>query len=165
MKDKSFGFTLVELLVTMVIGLLVLGFGAVFLNNFYDRQKVVSVGQELLSELMLARNYAVTNQFPSGSSSDTDRVAVMINNDGLLVIGTQTTGSVGNDTNVKYTFFSKDIVPKGVGVTFRGPDGVGVIRFSITDGRLIGGTASVVINGVGTTKNIKIDESGLIYEK
>jgi len=161
MKKNSFGFTLIELLVAITIGMLVVGFGSVSLNNFYENQKVESTRQELISNLRLARNYAITNQIPADSSADTDRVAVSIDINGLVTVGTQTSGN--NDTG--YTIFSKDIAPKGVGVTFYGPGGTGVIRFSVTDGRSIGGTASIIINGVGATKNIKIDESGLIYEK
>jgi len=159
------GFTLIELLVAITIGMLVMGLGIVFLNNFYENQKVESTRQELMANLRLARNYAITNQFPTDSSADTDRVAVSIDNAGLMIIGTQISGNIGNDTTVKYNFFSKDITPKGVGVTFYGSGGTKIIRFSVTDGRLIGGTASIIINGVNTTKNIKIDESGLIYEK
>jgi len=155
------GFTLIELLVAITIGLLVVGFGSVSLNNFYENQKVESTRQELVSNLRLARNYAITNQIPTNSSADTDRVAVSITDVGLMTVGTQTSGN--NDAG--YTFFSKDITPKGVGVTFYGPNVTDTIRFSVTDGRSIGGTASIIINGVGTTKNIKIDESGLIYEK
>lgn len=159
------GFTLIELMVAIVIGMLVVGFGSVSLNNFYENQKVDVVKQELMSNLRLARNYAITNQFPTDSSADTDRVAVSINDEGLMTVGTQTTGDVGNDAVVKYNFFSKDITPKGVGVIFYGPGGTNIIRFSVTDGRSIGGTASIIISGVNATKNIKIDESGLIYEK
>ena len=154
------GFTLIELLVAITIGMLVVGFGSVALNNFYEGQKVESTKQEIMSNLRLARNYAITNQFPSDSSSDTDRVAVLIDGNGLMTIGTQTSGDVD-----KYNFFSKDITPKGVGVTFYGPNGTNIIRFSVTDGRSIGGTAGIIINGVNATKNIKVDESGLIYEE
>jgi len=161
MKHKV-GFTLVELLIAITIGMVLVGFGSMSLSGFYEKQKVKSTSQELLSDLRLARNYALTNQFPTDSSADTDRVAVFIDNNGFMVAGTQTSGNYDTGN----TFFSKDITPKGVGVTFRGPDGTSIIRFSVTDGRLIGGTASITINnGVGVTRVIKIDESGLIYEK
>lgn len=154
MKNK-FGFTLVELLIAITIGMLVVGFGLVSLNNFYQQQKVETVSQELLSNLILARNYAVTNQFPAGSSSDTDRVAVTIDSEGLITAGTQTSGN--QDTGD--IFFSKDISSDDVSII---PNNV--IKFSVTDGRSIGGTVSIIISG-NTTKEIRIDESGLIYEK
>lgn len=160
MRWSDGGFTLIELLIAITIGMLLVGFGSVTLNDFYEKQKVESTSQELLSNLRLARNYAITNQLPTDSPADTDRIAVIINA-GLMVIGTQTSGNIGTG----YTFFSKNITSKGVGVTFYGPNGTNIIRFSVTDGRSIGGTASIIVSGVGTTKNIKIDESGLIYEK
>ena len=157
MKKNSFGFTLIELLVAITIGMLVVGFGTVSLNNFFENQKVESTRQELISNLRFARNYAATNQF----TGDGNRLFVKINSDGLMEMESY------KEDDISYieTIFSKDITPKGVGVTFYGPGGTGIIRFSVTDGRSIGGTASIIINGVGATKNIKIDESGLIYEK
>ena len=59
------------------------------LNNFYEKQKVETTNQELLSALRLARNYAVTNQLPTDSPVGTDRVAVTISSDGLVIIKTQ----------------------------------------------------------------------------
>jgi prepilin-type N-terminal cleavage/methylation domain-containing protein len=150
------GFTLIELLVVITIGMLVVGFGSVSLNNFFENQKVESTRQELISNLRFARNYAATNQFTDNGN----RLSVTINSDGLMEMKSYDY----NDSYIE-TIFSKDITPKGVGVTFYSPGGTGVIRFSVTDGRSIGGTASIIINGVSATKNIKIDESGLIYEK
>lgn len=161
MKKNSFGFTLIELLVAITIGLLVVGFGTVAINNFYQNQKVETTSQELLSDLILARNYAITNQFPPNSTRDTDRVSAVINTEGLMTIGTQTSGNV--DTG--YTFFSNDITPNDVVVTILSSFGNGVVKFSVTDGRSIGGSASIIINNGSATKNIKIDESGLIYEQ
>jgi len=161
---KNFGFTLIELLIAITIGLLVVGFGAVSLNSFYQQQKVESVSQELLSDLILARNYAITNQIPTGSSADTDRVTVTIDNTGLMIIKTQKKDD--SDGNDSHTFFSKDITTEGVGITVISSYGNNIAaKFSVTDGRSIGGTASIIITGGSTTENIKIDESGLIYEE
>ena len=151
------GFTLIELMVAITIGMLVVGFGSVSLNNFYENQKVESTKQELIANLRLARNYAATNQF----TDDGNRLFVTINSDGLMEMKSY------KEDNTSYieTIFSKDVTPKGVGVTFYGPNLTNIIRFSITDGRSIGGTASIIINGVNITKNVKVDESGLIYEE
>lgn len=153
---KKLGFTLIELLVAMTLGLLIVGFGAVSLNQFNEKQKVKTVTEELIAELKMARNYAVTNQLPTGLRSDIDRVAVVINSDGLVTVGAQTSGN----ENIGGTFFSKDITPKNVLISADKD-----IIFSVTDGRSINGTTSIIINGVDSTKNIMINESGLIYEK
>lgn len=150
MKNK-FGFTLVELLIAMSIGMLVVGFGAMALNNFNEKQEVETTKQELLSNLRLARNYAVTNQLSSGG----DRVAVSVDADGVVKVTTQNNSNV----DVGDSFFSKDITPKRVSII------APVIRFSVTDGRSIGGALDITIVGDDLIKKIKIDESGLIYEE
>lgn len=154
MKNKN-AFTLIELMIAITIGLLTVGLGAVSLNDFNERQKIESTRQELLANLRLARNYAITNQFPGGSSSDTDRVAVDIDINGLMTVGTQTSGNVGTG----YTFFSKDITSGDILIT---PNKL--IKFSVTDGRSINGIINIGISG-NILKNIRIDDSGLIYEE
>ncbi len=136
----------------MTIGMLVVGFGSMALNNFNEQQKVEIAKQELLANLRLARNYATTNQLASGG----DRIAVTISAGGIIEAITQYENSDIGDS-----FFSKDITPEGVNIS------QAVIEFSITDGRSIGGTLSIAVSGIGGSlvKNIKIDESGLIYEE
>jgi len=146
---KKQAFTLIELMVAITIGMLVVGFGSVALNDFNEKQKVEAVKQELLADLRLARNYAVTNQLPEGGN----RVTVIIDSDGLTTIESQ---DINN--NFVENFSSKDITPKGVSIS------APVIRFSVTDGRSIDGAVNIGISGV-VIKNIKIDGSGLIYEE
>jgi type IV fimbrial biogenesis protein FimT len=155
MKNES-GFTLIELLVAITIGILVVGFGSMALNDFNEKQKVESTRQELISNLRLARNYAITNQIPVNSSRDTDRVAITIDTNGLMTIGTQNSGNI--DTG--YTFFSKDVTPNNIFIT-KDKD----IKFTVTDGRSINGTINIGVSGSDVVKNINIDESGLIYEQ
>lgn len=147
---KIFGFTLIELLISITIAILVVGFGSMALNNFNEQQKVEMAKQELLANLRLARNYATTNQLPEGGN----RVAVIIDSDGLTTIESRDAG----DTGV-VVFSSKDITPDGVSIN------APVIRFSGTEGRSIGGAVNINVSGNGSTKTIKIDESGLIYEQ
>lgn len=152
------GFTLIELLVAMAIGMVLVGFGSVTLNDFSKSQKVEAVKEELLSNLKLARNYAITNQLPDDSPVDTDRVAVIFDSDGLMTIKTQ---KKNNSFDGSHTFFSKDITPKDVTITANN-----YIRFSIIEGRSIDGIVNISIESEGAdTKNINIDASGLIYEE
>ncbi len=155
MKNRR-GFTLIELMVAITIGILVVGLGSMALNSFNEKQKVEMVRQELLANLRLARNYAITNQLPVESSADTDRVVVDIDSTGLMTVGTQTSGNVYTG----YTFFSKDITPNNVSITVDKN-----IKFTITDGRSIDGVINIGISGQGAIKNIKIDDSELIYEE
>ncbi|MDD4784934.1 MAG: prepilin-type N-terminal cleavage/methylation domain-containing protein [Candidatus Shapirobacteria bacterium] len=161
MKNDNFGFTLIELLVAITIGIVMVGLGSVALNSFNDQQKVDTTKQELLANLRLARNYAITNQLPSGGN----RVQVTIDGSGVMTIQSRDAGNTG-----AVILFSKDITPDGVTATISPT----TIRFSVSDGRsfnlsgttLIGTTATALVVGdVGTSKLIKIDESGLIYEE
>lgn len=160
MKNE-FGFTLIELLVAITIGMVLIGLGSVSLNQFNEKQKIEAVKDELLANLRLARNYAITSQFPNTLSSDTDRVAVNIDNNGLMTVGTQTSGTI-DTTSYNYPLFSKDITPNGVSITIDFP-----LKFSVTEGRSIVGNeglVNIVVTGDDATKKIKIDSSGLIYE-
>jgi prepilin-type N-terminal cleavage/methylation domain-containing protein len=149
------GFTLIELMISIVIGMLVVGLGSAALNQFNNTQKVKTTSQELISNLRLARSYAVSGQLPDGG----DKVAVVIDNNGLMTIWSQ-----GSSESV--TFLSKDITPNGVGITFLGVGNTNVFLFSMADGRSIGGATTAVVSGDdGTTNTINIDQSGLIYGK
>jgi type IV fimbrial biogenesis protein FimT len=152
---KKNGFTLIELLISIAIGMLVIGFGSVALNNFNEQQKVDAVKQEILADLRLAKNYAITEQFNEDVPANTDRIIVTISN-GMMVAKSQK-GEIPN--NHDQTFFSKDISSKNVLVVINGN-----IQFSVTDGRSINGAVNITIKGDGSKKTIKIDDSGLIYE-
>ena len=54
----SFGFTFIELMVVITIGMMVMGTGMVFFNRFNERQKLKSVQEEVVSNLRLAQNFA-----------------------------------------------------------------------------------------------------------
>lgn len=162
------GFTLIELLISITIGMLMVGIGTVSINNFYEKQKINSISEELVSNLKIAQNYAKTNQLTNHLTNeddkkraDLDRVTVSLT-DGLLVFGVQTTG----DTDIGESFFSKKIIPDGVNVAFSNSFGGNVlVKFSVSEGRSIGGTSTVSIGSDDRLKKIIIEESGLIYEE
>ncbi|MDD4026896.1 MAG: prepilin-type N-terminal cleavage/methylation domain-containing protein [Candidatus Shapirobacteria bacterium] len=159
-KKNNFGFTLIELLVAITIGMLVVGVGSVSLNKFNEGQKVEAARQEILANLRLARNYAITEQFNEDVPANTDRVIVTIVN------GTMVAKSQRGDTPLSgdQTFFSKKINLKNISVTISNP-----IKFSVTDGRSIDGIVQITVKGDGSSDNISkiiiIDNSGLIYEQ
>lgn len=149
-------FTLVELLVAAAIGMILIGFGSVALNDFNQSQKLEATRQELLATLRLARNYAITNQLSSGANI----IGITFEEEGRTYI---------NDNRGK-NFFDRDISPNGIKIKST----PSTIHFSVSDGRsittslvpLVGTTAVVVVTGDDdSTKTINIDESGLIYEK
>lgn len=152
-------------MVIITIGLIVIGGGLAALNDFNQKQKIEAVRQELLANLRLVRTYAITEQF-SNTLTDNNKntnviMVVNIDSSGIMTIQAQ-------DGNVKDTIpspFPKDIVPDGIFVKINNNIG-GSLAFSISDGRLIGGSAVVqIIGDDGTSKKINVEESGVINEK
>ncbi len=166
MKKRN-GFTLIELLVAITIGGVLIGLGSVSLNKFNEQQKVEAVKNEVLSNLRLARNYAVTNQLPSGTDKST--VTMDSLSEGFIHIRAQ---NPDGSPHATFSPLYKDVTPKGVKVVFKTSESSdpNTIKFSITDGRLIdnmsvGVTAVITITGGGVPeKKINIDKSGLIHE-
>lgn len=156
-----------ELLISITIGMMLIGFGSIALNNFNEQQKIKAVSQEIMANLRLARNYAITEQFNSSVPSDktdnngnTDRVVVTIN--GGTMTAKSRRGLVDHPND--QTFFENNLVVKGINIVSSGD-----IEFSITEGRSIGETVPIVVSvsnsDLNIIKTIRIDESGLIYEE
>lgn len=75
------GFNLVEVLVAVAIIMLLTGGILVYFNDFNSRQKIEGARIELIGNLKLARNYAVTRQKPEGEADDLEYVYVSVEND------------------------------------------------------------------------------------
>ncbi|MEK7527851.1 MAG: prepilin-type N-terminal cleavage/methylation domain-containing protein [Patescibacteria group bacterium] len=103
----SFGFTFIELMVVITIGMMVMGTGMVFFNRFNERQKLKSVQEEVVSNLRLAQNFAKSRQRPAGGSENVVYVEVRVIS-GNLVAGINGVGT---------TYFSQKLVNTGIGVT------------------------------------------------
>lgn len=159
-KKNNFGFTLIELLVAITIGMLVVGVGSVSLNKFNEQQKIEAARQEILANLRLARNYAITEQFDENVPANTDRIIVTIINGTMMAKSQKGDSPLPGDK----TFFSKEINLKNISVTINKP-----IKFSVTDGRSIDGEVLITVKGNDSSDNISkiinIDNSGLIYEQ
>ncbi len=151
---KGNGFTLIELIVSLSIIMLLSTMGVSMIKDFNGTQKLESAKEEVLANLRLARNYAVTNQLPSGA----DRVLFSLNSAGDLIIKPQNSGG-----DVGSTFLSKDLFTSDIGATFVGSN----IVFSVADGRSVNGNVGITLVSPLTTskKNILIESSGNIYEK
>lgn len=158
-------------MVTVTIMMVLAAGGAIYLNRFGSTQKVESTKLELLSSLRLARNYAMTKQLVNEDDPDLKYVSVIWTKDGLI------SASVNNDIGT--TYFSKDVSPDGIGIT--NVSSSNLLWFSAFNGKLVkdDGTGKIVpvdesekvilvVNskeGVGNTKTIEINSSGLIDEK
>jgi len=160
-------FSLIELLVAVSVMLLLAGGAFVYINDFGIKQKMGSTGKEIVSNLRLARNYALTGQRPG--DDDLDYVEVQVGADGLMEAWSN--GDVGS------SYYSVDISPIGIGISvvpdeslFFGAyggkmlkdDGGTLIPFSVDESvKIIIGSSE----DVGETKVIEIKSSGMINEK
>lgn len=155
------GFTLIEMMVALVIITLLIGGGVVYINNSNTLQKSQGAQEELISDLRLARNYAVTNQTPKNFDGILNYVKVTITDGGtkLNVLANENEG----------TYFSKQI-SSGVTINMTNE-----LRFSVYEGKLvdiymspvgIGETPVFVTNvgmGMSYVKRVYVTTSGMVY--
>jgi len=146
-KNNNFGFTLIELIVSLSILMLLSTMGVSMIRDFNGNQKLESAKEEILANLRVARNYAMTNQLSVGATG----IVFNINN------------GVASISDSGKTFLSKTIFTSEIVATMIGSP----IVFSVTDGRSVNGDVGITLvsNPPTTTKNILIQSSGNIYEK
>jgi prepilin-type N-terminal cleavage/methylation domain-containing protein len=160
-------FTLIELLVVVAISLVLVGGVSLGATKFLSREHLVSTGNELLSDIKMARNYAITSQKPAGYAAQLDYVAVTMTAGGQLAIWPVNLGTSGP------SYFSKNVSSSGVVLT---PINYGEILFSVPEGKLLvaNGQAPADVNylktvtvssaeGVAETMTISVDAGGKIW--
>jgi len=161
MNVKSRGFTLIELMVTVLLMGLVITVGAVSLSKFGSSQKLEEAREGLISSLRLARNYAVTGQRIAGAAPDLVYVTLVVAADGCVNV-------YQNDTPAR-SYLNKDISPDGVTITAK------TLRFASYDGKLVRMTTGEPLDtgvdftisaGSGTEDplTVSVSPSGLINE-
>jgi len=165
------GFTLVELMVTVVIMIVLVSIGTAAINNFTQSKKLETVSDELMTQIKLARNMAITTQLPTGVTGDFSFVDVGVSGD-FTVTGRsiRKNPSTGVLTTIG-TYFSKKIEnTNGLTITSNLPS----FGFSLANGRLVNATSGAFINGpatfilgmvgVATTRVFSINDLGLFNE-
>jgi len=160
-------FSLIELLVAVTVMLLLSGGAFVYINNFSVNQKMESTRKEMISNLRLARNYALTGQRSDGDGLN--YVEVHISQDGLM--------EAWPNEDVGSSYYSVDVSSVGVVISVV-PDGS--LFFKAYEGKMledVGGTlvsfpfneaVEIIIGSsedVGETKVVEIKSSGMINEK
>jgi Tfp pilus assembly protein PilE len=103
-KNEVRGFSLIELIIVVAIAMLLAGIGAAAVNSFTLSRKIDTVTGELVAQLKLARNMAITNQLPSGTSGNLSYVKVDVANDFTI-----TASAYNKDKTGVGTFFTKKI--------------------------------------------------------
>jgi type IV fimbrial biogenesis protein FimT len=66
MKNRSQGFTLLELMITVTLAAVVLGIGIPSFSQFLRNNKMASVANDLLGGIQTARTEAIKRQLPGG---------------------------------------------------------------------------------------------------
>ena len=163
------GFTLIELVVVIAIGMVMVGVGVVSITKYLAREHVVSAKNEILSAFKLARSYAITAQRPTGDSEQLDYVAVTLTADGKL--GVWPVNYDSGDTGPSY--LAKDISEDDVVLT---PIAYRDLFFSVPEGKLLSSDGSVpavssyVVSlpisstaGVAETLSVSVDAGGKIW--
>jgi len=144
---RQAGFSLVELIVSVVIISLISGGALVYLNKFNSRQKLEKTKEEMVASIKLVQSYAKGRQLPQGSTeSELKYVTLRLNGDFV-------TAYANNDVGTSY-FSNKIVENSETVVTFSRPS----IIFWSGNGRLAlntGGTAYEV----GKTETITIQQT------
>jgi type IV fimbrial biogenesis protein FimT len=69
MKNRSHGFTLMELMVTLAIAAAIIGIGVPSYREFSRNSRMVSVANDILGGVLTARTEAIKRQMPKGGIS------------------------------------------------------------------------------------------------
>lgn len=138
------GFSLVELIVSVVIVSLISGGALVYLNKFNSRQKLEKTKEEIVASIKLVQSYAKGRQLPQGSTaSELKYVRLELNS-----------GSVTASDDVGTSYFSKIVENSETKVTFSQSP----IRFWSGTGRLALDTSGTAYE-VGKTETITIQQT------
>lgn len=163
MRVVKNGFSLVELIVAVTVILVLTGVGVTTFSGLAQSRKMITVRNELVSWLNLARNLAITGQLPD-KSLGLSYIKVSIGNGNITASGMR-------NSSDGTTFFSQVIDPnKGIGVSVVGLGGSQSFGFSKGNGKLtnavgnlIGQTITLVLSG-GVSDSVIISDLGIINE-
>jgi Tfp pilus assembly protein FimT len=147
------------MMVVVAIIMILTGAGAVALNNFNNNQKLEGGKGELISDLKLSRNMAITIQSPEGISEDIEYVLVTINN------GIITSSGISDGSSENY-FSKSNNVFNDMSESF---------GFSVENGRLTDGDGILTSDNLclelylseddDDKKYVVVNSSGLVYEE
>ena len=119
---KQYGFTLIEMMITILIMAIMVSFAVPSFNNMIEKNQSLTTANDLLADIQLARSEAI--------KQDT-LVSVCPSNDGATCSGSWTDGWIVTLTNAPNTVFAVREKPAnnmtitatgglGAGLTFRG---------------------------------------------
>jgi len=109
---RQAGFSLIEIIIVTVIILLITGGTMVTTGAYKDRQEQVAAMGEVRSFVELARNYAVTMQWPAGTNTDQKYTQVAIAANKITITAIPVDGGLGTAV-----FTEKDITDSDVTIS------------------------------------------------
>ena len=144
---KSFGFTIIELLISMSIMALLFGIGAAKYVSFNQSQTIKQAGQKLRNDLRVVANKAITGEKMTCGTLDGYRVSFT---SGQYLIAAACSGG---------TFVAVNTLSLPSGITFNPVPGV--VFFKVL-GQGVSSAATLTLSGFGKTEIITVNTSGEI---
>lgn len=141
------GFTLIELMVTVTIGIIMVGVGISSMNTYLAKEHLSAARNDILSSIQMARNYAITTQNQSSFAQQLDYVAVT-----LTAAGQLTVWPVNLISGSGPSYFTKDVSNDDVVLT---PINYQSLLFSVPEGKLLVPDGSAPVD-IGTTVMVRI---------
>jgi type IV fimbrial biogenesis protein FimT len=163
------GFTLIELMVVIAIGIILVGVGVTTTSKYLARESLNSAKEEIKSTLQTARNYAITAQKPDIFVQQLDCVAVTLSADGKLAVWPV---NLLSGTGASYS--NKDISSDDVSLapTINYKD----LIFSVPEGKLLTSDEKTPVDanyvmtisvssteGIADTMSVSVDAGGKIW--
>ena len=160
MKKNIYGFTLIELIVTVTIILVLTGVGTMSLNSFNGIKELEAAREQVSNHIKLARNLAITKQLPN-EVLGLEYVRVNIANNKVTIVGVNDAGTTFNSS--PYSTLS---IETGKGISVTSSSNFGFIKSTgrLTTNLGVVTNVSVVVSIVGPrgTKTININDLGII---
>ena len=162
-------FTLIELLVSISIVMLLSAGAFVYINQGIQRQNLLKISSQVVSDLKMARSLAKTKQIPSGTSGDLEYVRVNVSG-GNLVLAGKTTSSLTNYSSKKvgatiaisspsgsqlYFYASNGFLGKSNG-SFYGLGETAVVSLSLTETKNM--STKIIVDSFGQVREEEVNE-------
>lgn len=164
-------FTLIELLVSISIVMLLSAGAFVYINQGIQRQNLLKISSQVVSDLKMARSLAKTKQVPSGTNGDLQYIRVNVSG-GNLVFAEKTTNNsspisysskkVGAtitisspSSNQLYFYASNGFLGKSNG-SFYGLGQTAVVSLSLTETKNM--STKIIVDSFGQVREEEVNE-------
>ena len=153
MNYESRGFTIIELLVVISLGMIIATGGLAGYMNFSRSQMLVQASRGVIADLRLAQSLAENNQKPSGCSTLSKYSFQVLSETSYRIFAT-----CGEKNPVEYDY-KEDSIPAGLSMS-----GFSQIDFKVLKQGLssAGGGYDLTISGFNKERKINVSQGGVI---